>query len=262
MTGTLFLVPVPIGPGQPVDELSPRTLGAVRDVRDFVVENVRSARRFLSTVMDQADVDASRFWVIDKDSTAADADAAITALKDGRDTAYLSEAGSPCVADPGALVVAAAHAADARVVPLAGPSAILLALMASGLGGQRFSFEGYLPADETGRSRALLALETASSRDGGTRLCIETPYRTGAFAASAVRVLRHDTWLCAACALSSPAELVVSRRVEDWKARPVDLPREPCVFVLQAARSPDQTVQGRSRRGSGNGPAKSGRRSS
>ena len=125
MTGTLFLVPVPIGPGQPVDELSPRTLGAVRDVRDFVVENVRSARRFLSTVMDQADVDASRFWVIDKDSTAADADAAITALKDGRDTAYLSEAGSACVADPGALVVAAAHAA-------VGPDSIAKFLFTSG----------------------------------------------------------------------------------------------------------------------------------
>ena len=168
MSGTLYLIPVPIGDGDPMDELAPRVIRAITGLRHFVVENERSARRFLSRVMVGQDLDASSFSTLDEHTRPEEVAPLLAPLRAGHDLGILSEAGSPCIADPGATLVDVAIREGITVVPLPGPSSILLALMASGLGGQRFSFSGYLPQDKEGRERALRFLEARSAREGST----------------------------------------------------------------------------------------------
>jgi len=243
MSGILYLVPVPIGDGPPADELAPRVLRTVCGVRDFVVENERSARRFLSRVMPQEALDASTLRILDEHTRQEDLAGLLEPLLAGRDAAIISEAGSPCVADPGAALVAAASRAGIASVPLPGPSAILMAIMASGLGGQRFSFRGYLPPDPAGREAALRELESRSSRDGATQVFIETPYRNDAMAASAAKALDGATVFCAATGLSTPGERVIRMEAAAWKK---DLPvigKTPTVFLLSAVGSPGTSSQ-------------------
>lgn len=238
MSGVLYLVPVPIGDGSPADELAPRVLRTVSAIRDFVVENERSARRFLSRVMPQEALDASTLRVLDEHTRQDDLAGLLEPLLAGRDAAVISEAGSPCVADPGAALVAAAAAAGIVSIPLPGPSAILMAIMASGLGGQRFSFRGYLPPDPAGREAALRELESRSARDGSTQVFIETPYRNDAMAASAAKALAGATVFCAATGLSTPGERVIRMEAAAWKKNLPAIGKTPTVFLLSAAGSP------------------------
>lgn len=233
MSGTLYLIPVPIGDGEPRLELAPRVLEAIAGLRHFVVENERSARRFLSRAMEGPALDASSFAVLDEHTRAEDVPALLSPLLAGNDVGLLSEAGSPCVADPGASLVEAAHARGIRSVPLPGPSSILLALMASGLGGQRFSFSGYLPPDRDGRAAALRRLEARSAREGSTEIFIETPYRNAAMVESARAALRPDTVLCVAQGLSTEQERVVSLPVSAWRGTEA-LAKVPTVFLISA----------------------------
>lgn len=249
MNGSLYLVPVPIGDGDPADELAPRVLRIAAGIRDFVVENERSARRFLCRVMAQDALDASRFGVLDEHTRPEEVRALLAPLLAGRDVAILSEAGSPCVADPGAALVAEAAEAGIRVVPLPGPSSILMAVMASGLGGQRFAFAGYLPPDQAGREAALRALEADSRRQGSTQAFIETPYRNDAMVASAACALAPDTVFCAAIGLSTPEERIVRMTAAAWKAGPVHIGKKPTVFLLKAADGNRGGASGRDRRG-------------
>lgn len=231
--GTLYLIPVPIGDGDPRRELAPRVLEAIGGLRHFVVENERSARRFLSRVMEGPDLDASTFSVLDEHTRAEEVSALLEPLLAGSDAGLLSEAGSPCVADPGAVLVEAAHGRGIRSVPLPGPSSLLLALMASGLGGQRFSFSGYLPPDREGRAAALRRLETRSAREGSTEIFIETPYRNAAMVEGARASLRPDTVFCAAQGLSTPEERVIRLPVSGWRGVE-PLAKVPTVFLLSA----------------------------
>ncbi|TFG85097.1 MAG: SAM-dependent methyltransferase [Spirochaetales bacterium] len=240
MKGTLYLVPVPIGDGIPRDELAPRVLETVRRLRDFIVEDKRTARRFLSAVMPQEAVDESNYWILDKRIDPRELAALLEPLRAGRDAAIMSEAGSPCVADPGTALVAVATAEGIRVVPLPGPSAILMALMASGLGGQKFSFAGYLPTEQSGRERALRSLEATSAREGSTQIFIETPYRNEVLARSAIGVLAPDTVFCIAYALSTADESVISMPVAAWKRSFPILGKAPAVFLISAI-PPEET---------------------
>lgn len=235
--GTLYLIPVPVGDGDPCLELAPRVLSTVRSLSDFVVENDRSARRVLSRVLDQAALDAARFYRLDEHTEPSEIPALLEPLLAGRDAGIISEAGSPCVADPGTALVEAALNAGIRVVPLPGPSAILMAIMASGLGGQRFSFNGYLPPEPAGREAALRELEARSARDGSTQLFIETPYRNDAMAQSAARVLRPQTLLCAASGLSTAGERIIRMEAGRWKSAPVQIGKVPTVFLLLALQA-------------------------
>ncbi len=235
MSGTLFLVPVPIGDGDPRDELAPMVLRTVAGLRDFIVENRRSARRFLSRFMDPAGLDASSLAELSEHTPAAELDALLEPLRAGRDAALVSEAGCPCVADPGSDLVAAAARAGIRVVPLPGPSSIVMALMASGMGGQRFSFLGYLPADPPGRARALRELEARSARDGSTQIFIETPYRSDRMAVSMGEGLGPDTLVCAASGIATAAELVIRGTAGLWRREPPALGKVPTVFLVSAA---------------------------
>lgn len=232
--GTLYLIPVPIGDGDPCQELAPRVIAIIRSLADFVVENDRSARRVLARVLDQQALDAARFFRLDEHTQPAEIPALLEPMLAGRDAGIVSEAGSPCVADPGAALVEAAWNAGITVVPLPGPSALLMAVMASGLGGQRFSFNGYLPAEPAGREAALRELEARSARDGSTQLFIETPYRNDAMIQSAARTLRPQTLLCAASGLSSADEKILRMEAGRWKAAPVHIGKVPTVFLLLA----------------------------
>lgn len=234
MKGTLYLVPVPIGDGDPRDEIAPAVLRLVAGLADFVVENRRSARRFLSRFMDQALLDQARFMELNEHSQPSELRALVEPLLSGRDVGLISEAGCPCVADPGSDLVAAAAAEGIRAVPLPGPSSILMALMASGMGGQRFSFLGYLPPDEPGREQALRDLEARSGREGSTQLFIETPYRSDAMAAGMGRSLRPDTLVCAASALSTPDERIIRAKAGDWKRVPPHIGKAPTVFAVSS----------------------------
>jgi 16S rRNA (cytidine1402-2'-O)-methyltransferase len=235
MSGILYLVPVPIGDGDPKDELAPRVVHIVNGIRDFIVENERSARRVLSRMMPQAALDASTLTILDEHTRPEALASLLAPLIAGRNAAIVSEAGSPCVADPGAALVAAASRAGIRSVPLPGPSSILMAIMATGLGGQRFAFRGYLPPDNAGREAALRELETRSAHEGSTQVFIETPYRNDSMTQSAARVLGSDTIFCAAIGLSSAEERIVRMDAATWrKATPV-IGKIPTVFLLLAA---------------------------
>lgn len=234
MSGTLYLIPVPIADGDPKRELSPRLLDVLGVTSDFIVENQRTAKRFLAAALDQELADQARFGILDKRSEPGALAALLEPLEQGRDAAIMSEAGSPCIADPGAALVALAHRKGLRVVALPGPSAILMALMASGLGGQRFAFSGYLPPDEMGRTGALRELERQSAASGATQLFIETTYRNDAMFKSALKALQAGTLLCVAYALSSPFESVETKSVEEWRKAPRGYGKEPAVFLLAA----------------------------
>lgn len=235
MQPALYLIPVPIAEGDPRRELSPRVLEIVASLRDFVVEDVRTARRFLAAAAGQALADEASFAALDKRSVVLDAPALLEPLRRGRGLGLMSEAGSPCVADPGALLVEAAAREGFRVAPLPGPSAVLMALMASGLGGQNFAFNGYLPAEAQARARALRELERRSAAEGSTQLFIETPYRNNAMLRGAIAALLPATMLCVAYALSSPDEDVRTMSVERWRRLAPEYGKEPAVFLLAAA---------------------------
>lgn len=245
MNGILYLVPVPIGDGDPKDELAPRVVFIVNGIRDFIVENERSARRVLSRMMPQAALDASTLNILDEHTRPEALAGLLAPLLAGRNAAIISEAGSPCVADPGAALVAAASRAGVRAIPLPGPSAILMAIMASGLGGQRFAFRGYLPPDTAGREAALRELETRSANDGSTQVFIETPYRNDSMAQSAAKVLRSETLFCAAIGLSSPEERIVRMEAATWRKATPAIGKIPTVFLLSATAEPGPAVQER-----------------
>lgn len=234
MSGILYLLPVPIGEGDPADELAPRVIRTIQGIRDYIVENERSARRVLAKILPQEALDASRLVVLDEHTPLQEVPALLAPLLSGRDAAIMSEAGSPCVADPGATLVAAAARAGIRTIPLPGPSAILMAIMASGLGGQHFSFKGYLPQDASSRESALRDLEQRSAREGSTQAFIETPYRNDAVIMSAAHALKDDTLFCAAIGLSSPAERILRMTAKEWRTSAPKIGKIPTVFLLLA----------------------------
>ncbi|HXF65601.1 MAG TPA: SAM-dependent methyltransferase [Burkholderiales bacterium] len=231
--GTLYLVPVALD-AEAAAVLPQATLEVVRSLRTFIVENAKSARRFLKAVGHPGPLQALGFHRLDEHVKPEDLERLLALLLGGEDCGLMSEAGCPAVADPGADLVLRAHRAGVRVVPLVGPSSLLLALMASGLDGQRFAFHGYLPADRTGRERALRALEARAAE--ATQIFIETPYRNAALLAALLQVCRPDTLLAIAADLTRPTEFIATRTVAEWRKNPPRLERRPAVFLLLRER--------------------------
>jgi 16S rRNA (cytidine1402-2'-O)-methyltransferase len=233
--GRLYLVPSLLGPGAPADVLPQRTLDVARGLAHYVVENAKPARQFLKAIGTALPLQAIRIAEIGPDPTAERCTELLAPLLAGHDTGILSDAGCPGIADPGAHVVAAAHRSGITVVPLVGPSSLLLALMASGMNGQRFVFHGYLPVPSPARGDALRRLEAASARHGEAQLFIETPYRNQAMLAAVVEHCRADTRLSVAADLTTATESVESATVATWKRRDfARYARRPAIFILQA----------------------------
>lgn len=217
MAGTLYLIPVPLGPVAPDTCLPPDTLAVARRLDHFVVERAKTARAHLKAMGHPLPLQSIAMQELNEHTpTSAIADL-LAPLVAGHDLGLLSEAGCPAVADPGANLVRAAHAAGITVVPLVGPSSILLALMASGLGGQRFAFHGYLPAKEPERSRSIQALEKAARRDQATQLFIETPYRAAALLDALAATLSPAMLVSVGADLGLPGQFIRTQRAQDWR---------------------------------------------
>ena len=232
--GTVYLVPNLLGVVAPEDVLPKRTLDVARSIAHWLVETPKPARAFLKSIGAQRPI-AELSIVSMSEASAPPIEAMLAPARDGHAVGILSDAGCPGIADPGAPVVAAAHAAGLRVVPLVGPSSLLLALMAAGMNGQRFAFHGYLPVRPDAREAALRRLEAESRAALCTQLFIETPYRNAALLATIVNTLAPATRLCVAADLTLPTESVATREVREW--RRVDAQRyakRPAIFVLSA----------------------------
>jgi len=237
--GSLFLIPNLLGESgsTPAPELAlPATaLAAIRGLRHFVVEGEKAAFRLLSRVLDREALAAVSVELLNEHTQAAELPRLIEPLLRGFDTGIISEAGLPCVADPGSALVALAHDRGIRVVPLTGPSSIILSLAASGLDGQRFSFLGYLPQDKNERRSALMSIERGVRADGGTRIFIETPYRNDRLFADCISVLHDDMRLCLARGITTDSELILTKTVGAWKAALPEIGKEPAVFLVGQA---------------------------
>ncbi len=233
-TGKLYLIPSIISDDTQTLVLPPRLLQTLPGISHFLVENVRTARRFLSSLKIYPGIEPLQFNVLDKDTPLEAMREMFAPIFSGSDMGVLSESGCPGIADPGALAVSFAHANGITVVPLVGPSSILLALMASGLNGQRFAFHGYLPVQEGELVSAIRELERESSKRNQTQIFIETPYRNNRLMAAMLKVLRPDTELCVALDLTGAAEKIRTAKVNAWKAQRVDFPKLPLVFLFLA----------------------------
>ena len=232
--GKLYLIPTPLGEGNPADVLPAPVLEVLPTLDRFVVEETRTARRFLSAAGLKGHIGDLEFHELNEHTAPAQVEAFLPLFADGHNVGLLSEAGLPAVADPGALLVALCHRHGIEVVPLVGPSSLMLALMASGLNGQSFAFVGYIPAKTEERRNALKGLEKRSAQYHQTQILIETPYRNDALFADILQCLSGHTQLCVAANLTCPDQYICTRRVADWKSHPVTIGKRPCVFLILA----------------------------
>ena len=235
MKGTLYLIPTILADDTAAQVLPPQVAERVADLSYFLVENARTARRFIKSVAPQQVIDQLRISVIDKDSTEAQIQAALEPLTNGQNAGVISEAGCPGIADPGAELARRAHQLGVRVVPLVGPSSLLLALMASGMNGQSFAFHGYLPIERAKRVATLKKLEQNALQQHQTQLFIETPYRNMQLLEDLLSTLHAGTRLCVAASLTAENEFVRTDTVAGWKKSALpELHKQPAVFLLGA----------------------------
>ena len=233
--GRVYLVPSWLSEDTPPRAVVPAdVIARVHALDRFVVENAKSARRFLAACGHPKPMREIAMAELNEHTPRADVAALLDPVLAGSDLGVLSEAGAPAVADPGALLVAEAHARGLAVVPLVGPSSILLSLMASGLEGQRFRFVGYLPADSAARRAALVELERQSARHAETQVFIETPYRNEALLADVLAACKPSTRLAVAADLTSPSESIRMTTIEGWRARHEPIGKCPAIFLLLA----------------------------
>ena len=233
MSGALWLLPVALGDTRWENFLPAATREATCRLTHFVAENAKTARAELKRIGHPLPLRELAIEQLPTTLAATDIERLLAPLLAGHDLGLMSEAGCPAVADPGALLVRRAHELDIAVKPLVGPSSLLLALMASGLDGQRFAFHGYLPAREPERSRRIGELEGESARNRQTQIFIETPYRNNALFKALLTACRPQTRLCVATDLTLGSEQIRARRVADWKAGAApDLDKRPTVFLL------------------------------
>ena len=232
--GKLYLIPAPLGENEPAEVIPATVLEKLRDIRTFVVEELRTARRYLSRAGLKGHIEELEFHVLNEHTPAAEVEAMASLFEDGRDVGLVTEAGLPAVADPGAALVALCHRHGIRVVPFVGPSSLMMALMASGLNGQSFAFQGYLPAKTDERRSAIKALEKQSAAHRQTQIFIETPYRNDATMEDLLRICAPSTLVCIAANITMPDETILTRSVAQWRKDPITLGKRPCVFLILA----------------------------
>ena len=232
-TGTLYLIPTILAEGTANQVISPQVKDTVRHLTYFIVENLRTARRYVKSICPELVIEQLTFVQVDKDATPAQVQQSLKPVLEGKDAGIISEAGCPGIADPGAEVVKFAHQKGIKVVPFAGPSAILLSLMGSGFNGQRFAFHGYLPIEKGPRLQALRQLEKEMQQRDQTQIFMETPYRNNKLLEDLVQTLSGSTRLCIAANITSPTdELIQTQTISDWKGKLPDLHKQPAVFLI------------------------------
>lgn len=231
--GNLYLIPCTLGDTTPLEVLPLLVIKAVEEIDIFIVENEKNARRFIKNICPKKSQPSLNFSIINKFTDNSEIPEMLTPCLQGQNIGVISDAGCPGIADPGAAVVEQAHLKGIKVVPLVGPSSILLAMMASGFNGQNFSFNGYLPIDKRERSIEIKRLERVSAEQRQSQLFIETPYRNNQMLESLITTLHPQTNICVACDITLPTEYIKTHTVNDWKRIKVDLHKRPTLFIIQ-----------------------------
>lgn len=231
--GKLYLIPCTLGDCPPLQVLPILVKQTIEKIDYYIVEHEKNARRFIKSLAPEKPQANLKFRLINKFTDATEMPEMLVPCTEGFDMGVLSDAGCPGIADPGAAVVEQAHLQNITVVPLVGPSSILLALMASGLNGQNFAFNGYLPIEKNERRAALKRLENISAEQNQTQLFIETPYRNNQMFESLLQTLNPNTQLCVACDISLHTEYIKTHNVKHWQKIKVDLHKRPTLFILQ-----------------------------
>lgn len=233
MPAALYLIPVTLGETSIEQVLPPYNHEVIMGIRHFVVENIRSARRFLRQTDKAFPIDDCTFFEMGKHADEKQFSQYLQPLREGKPVGVISEAGCPAVADPGADIVRIAQREGLRVVPLVGPNSMIMAVMSSGLGGQSFAFNGYLPVDASDRAKRLKALESRAWTEGQTQLFIETPYRNEKMFQSLVSTLRPQTRLCIAAGITTADEYIRTLPISEWKKTKLpDLSKIPAIFLI------------------------------
>lgn len=232
--GKLYLIPSPLGDNAPAEVIPAPVFEHIRRIRTYVVEEVRTARRYLSAAGLKGHIQELEFHTLNEHTTPQEVEALAPLFDEGNDVGLITEAGLPAVADPGARLVALCHARGIEVVPLVGPSSLMLALMGSGLNGQQFAFRGYLPAKTEERRQAIRRIEKESAARGETEIFIETPYRNDALLSDLAGFCRPDTLITVAANLTMPDAFIRTSTAAHWKKNPIQVGKRPCVFLLLA----------------------------
>lgn len=231
----LYLIPVNISEAAISDTLPSGNLRILQSLHHLIVENTRTARRFLRRCDPAYNIDAVTFYELNRHTDLSEVSSYLDPLRRGEPIGVMSEAGCPAVADPGALPVAIAQREGLRVIPLVGPSSILMSLMASGFNGQGFAFHGYLPIEESAKTKRIKELESSSAREDMTQIFIETPYRNNKLVALLARTLHPRTRLCVACDITDPCkESIVTLPASRWRTKKFDYDKRPAIFLIYA----------------------------
>ena len=232
--GKLFLIPTTLGENEPLEVLPISIKRAIEEIDYYIVENEKSARRFIKKISPRKPQPSLLIEVLNKYTEPEAIPTFLQPCLEGRNIGVLSEAGCPGIADPGADVVRIAHQKNIQVVPLVGPSSIIMAMMASGLNGQNFAFNGYLPIDSAERKKTIKSLEKKSSELGQSQIFIETPYRNDKLLAELLKTLSINTLLCIACHITLSTEFITTKMTSEWKKTSLDLNKRPAIFIIQA----------------------------
>jgi 16S rRNA (cytidine1402-2'-O)-methyltransferase len=232
LKGKLYLIPTTLGEMNPHDVLPQTVKRAIDFIDDYIVENEKTARKFIKAIHPEKVQNSLRISSLNKRTEVSEYKAMIAPCLNGINVGLMSEAGCPGVADPGAVIVKIAHENGIQVVPLVGPSSILLAMMGSGMNGQSFAFNGYLPIDKVDKKAALKNFENLSSSKNQSQIFIETPYRNNKLLEDLLQILHPNTHLCIATDITLPTEFIKTFRVADWKKIKVDLHNRPTIFII------------------------------
>ncbi|WP_047245140.1 SAM-dependent methyltransferase [Maribacter thermophilus] len=232
--GKLYLIPTTLGEIPPLEVLPISIKRAIEEINHYVVENEKTARHFIKKISPRKSQPSLHLFTLNKFTEASELPNFLIPCSEGHDIGILSEAGCPGIADPGAAVVKIAHEKNIQVVPLVGPSSIILALMASGLNGQNFAFNGYLPIDSSDRKKEIKKLERKSREENQSQIFIETPYRNNKLLEDLQKTLAGNTRICVACDLTLPTEYIKTKNAANWKNEKIDLHKRPAIFIIHA----------------------------
>ncbi len=230
--GILYLIPSLLGDSPVENSLPSYNIEVIRSIDEYIVEDIRSARRFLIKAKIDKPIDSLTFHLYNEHSKNTDINSVVAGLMNGKNIGLVSEAGCPSIADPGAEIIQFAHRNNIRVIPLVGPSSILMALISSGLNGQNFAFNGYLPKKEPDRIKALRQLETLVWQKNQTQLFIETPYRNDSLLKDILNACKGETLLCIAADITLPTEMIKTQTIQQWKSSKHSFNDHPAVFLL------------------------------
>ncbi|MDG4717291.1 SAM-dependent methyltransferase [Winogradskyella marincola] len=231
--GQLYLIPTRLGDNPPLEVLPISIKKVIEDIDYYIVENEKTARRFIKRISPSKSQPSLKLSVLNKYTTEEERNTFLNPCLEGHTIGLLSEAGCPAIADPGSDIVSLAHSMDIKVTPLVGPSSIILALMASGMNGQSFCFNGYLPIDKAERKAKLKSLERLSSEHNQSQIFIETPYRNTKMLEDLSSVLHPETRVCVACDITLPSEFIKTKPAKEWKNNKEDLHKRPAIFIIQ-----------------------------